>query len=60
MKKLLFLFISLFLFSCEEEPPEAIETYSGDGEAFIETCSFSLNVPDEGVTVPPSSGFTVT
>ena len=47
MKKLLFLFISLFLFtSCEEEPPEAIETYS---------LQVTVN-PEEGGTVTPSSG----
>lgn len=46
MKKLLFLFISLFLFSCEEEPPEAIETYS---------LQVTVN-PEEGGTVTPTSG----
>ena len=47
MKKLLFIFLSLFIFSsCEEEPPKALETYS-----------LQVTVtPTEGGTVTPSSG----
>ncbi len=47
MKYQYYLFILFFLFiSCEEEPPEAIETYS---------LQVTIN-PEEGGTVTPSSG----